>query len=144
MRKRALYAPHFFCFSLSRHFPWWKARGSVRNVSHSRSNGKKKSVVGAQTAMSRRRREPSSAPAKVRVRPAAIDSAVHKRSRFSLFLYLDISLAPDISLSRYYIRFILALCLSLSPFLRAYVHLRSVLCLSSSHSLFRSLSRPYG
>lgn len=102
MRKRALYAPHFFCFSLSRHFPWWKARGSVRNVSHSRSNGKKKSVVGAQTAMSRRRREPSSAPAKVRVRPAAIDSAVHKRSRFSLFLYLDISLAPDISLSVLY------------------------------------------
>lgn len=53
--------------------------------------------------MSRRRREPSSAPAKVRVRPAAMDSAVHKRSRFSLFLYLDISLAPDISLSVLYL-----------------------------------------
>lgn len=49
--------------------------------------------------MSRRRREPSSAPAKVRVRPAAKDSAVHKRSRLSLFLCLDISLAPDASLS---------------------------------------------
>ena len=87
--------------------------------------------------MSRRRREPSSAPAKVRVRPAAKDSAVHKRSRFSLFRCLDISLTPDASLSRYYLCFVLAGCLSLSASLRAYVRLRHALLPS------RFVSRPF-
>lgn len=66
----------------------------VCHCMHASLGRAKKSVVRAQTAMSRRRREPSSTPAKVRVRLAAVDSAVHTRSSFlSLFLWPDVSLA---------------------------------------------------
>lgn len=85
--------------------------------------------------MSRRRREPSSAPAKVRVRPVAVDSAVHKRSRFSLFLYLHISLAPDISLSVLSLFRSRPLSISLFPSPRV--------CSSSFYPPSLSVSRPF-